>query len=58
MKTMLPRGVLLMISGSWWRRALELDARQEASKRVAAAPVAIGFVVALWFDGAFSARQE
>jgi hypothetical protein len=56
---MLPSGALLIIAGSWWRRAPELDAIQEASNKVAAAPVAIGFVfLVLKFAEVFNAGHE
>lgn len=37
-----PRGALPTTAGISWRRFVEVDARQEASKRVATAPVASG----------------
>lgn len=40
-----PRGVALIIAGTSWRRASDDDAMQEASKSVAAAPVALGLMV-------------
>lgn len=49
-----PRGVALIIAGTSWRRARDDGAMQEASKSVAAAPVALGLVVLEFeepFDG-------
>lgn len=40
-----PRGVLPRTAGSSCRRFVEVDARHEASKRVATAPVASGIVL-------------
>lgn len=42
-----PIGVALIIAGTSWRRARDDDAMQEASKSVAAAPMALGLVVVL-----------
>lgn len=47
------RGVALISAGTSWRRDRDDDAMQEASKSVAAAPVALGMMVILEFKEPF-----